>query len=130
MDFRTSIASLIWVLWHFCSGTDVYKLADELRSNMKGYVFLRGSPEYESARAVHNGACRNIFPLLITKPLVTEDVSAIVKTSVKYNIALSVRSGGHSFQCQGTKVCALIFLPSEFHFKYFFFHSQIQFILT
>ena len=107
MEFKTSTAIVLWVSWHFCTGTDVYKLAEELRNNMKGYVFLRGSPEYESARAVHNGACRNIFPLLITKPLVTEDVSAIVKTSVKYNIALSVRSGGHSFQCQGTKVSIL-----------------------
>ena len=109
MRFKTFSVIFVCVFWHFCSGTDVYKLADELRNNMKGYVFLRGSPEYESARAVHNGACRNIFPLLITKPLVTEDVSVIVKTSVKYNIALSVRSGGHSFQCQGTKVCILIF---------------------
>ena len=130
MDLKKSITILIWISGHFCLGTDVYKLADELRNNMKGYVFLRGSPEYESARAVHNGACRNIFPLLITKPLVTEDVSVIVKTSVKYNIALSVRSGGHSFQCQGTKVCILIFQPSEFHFSYSPFHSQIQFTLT
>ena len=107
MNLKISITILVWVSLHFCSGTDVYKLADELRNKMKGYVFLRGSPEYESARIVHNGACRNIFPLLITKPLIDEDVSAIVKTSVKYNIALSVRSGGHSFQCQGTKVCVL-----------------------
>ena len=107
MNLKISITILVWVSLHFCSGTDVYKLADELRNKMKGYVFLRGSPEYESARIVHNGACRNIFPLLITKPLIDEDVSAIVKTSVKYNITLSVRSGGHSFQCQGTKVCVL-----------------------
>ena len=67
-------------------------------------MFLRGSPEYENARAVHNGACRNIFPLLIVKPRNSEDVSAIVTVAVKYGIELSVRSGGHSFQCQGTKV--------------------------
>ena len=109
MRFKTSIVIFVCVFWHFCSRTDVYKLADELRNKMKGYVFLRGSPEYESARIVHNGACRNIFPLLITKPLIDEDVSAIVKTSMKYNITLSVRSGGHSFQCQGTKVCSLNF---------------------
>ena len=41
---------------------------------------------------------------LIVKPRNSEDVAATVKISVKYNIELSVRSGGHSFQCQGTKV--------------------------
>ena len=66
--------------------------------------FLRGSPDYERFRPVHNGACRDIFPLLIVKPRNSEDVAATVKISVKYNIELSVRSGGHSFQCQGTKV--------------------------
>ena len=59
-------------------------------------MFLRGSPEYENARAVHNGACRNIFPLLIVKPLNSEDVSVIVNVAVKYGIELRVQSSRNS----------------------------------
>ena len=43
------------------------------------YVFIRGSPDYELARPVHNGGCRHIFPLLIVKPLSTQEVSEAVK---------------------------------------------------
>jgi hypothetical protein len=83
---------------------DVHKLALELRRRISGEVYLKGSPEYEIARPVHNGACRNIYPLMIVRPFYTEDVSVTVEVSVSYGLELSVRSGGHSFQCQGTKV--------------------------
>lgn len=83
---------------------DVYKFADELRASIRGYVFLRGSPDYETARPVHNGACRHIFPLVIVKPMNTDDVSATVRLAVYHGLELSVRGGGHSFQCLGTKV--------------------------
>ena len=83
---------------------DIFELVQELRSTLKGYVFIRGSPDYETARAVHNGACRNIFPLMVVKPLETEDVAKAVRFATKYHIETSVRSGGHSYQCLGTKV--------------------------
>ena len=82
---------------------DTYALAKRIRTKIKGDVYLRGSPEYESARAVHNGACRAIYPLLITTPRSTSDVSVLVRTASKYNLEISVRSGGHSYQCLGVK---------------------------
>ena len=80
-----------------------FDLANDLKHAIRGYVLLRGSPDYEVARPVHNGGCRHIFPLLIVKPLSTEDVASAVRISRKYGIELSVRSGGHSYQCTGTK---------------------------
>lgn len=85
-----------------------FDVANELKKSIKGYIFLRGSPDYETARPVHNGACRFIFPLLIVKPLNTEDVATTVRIASKYGIELSVRSGGHSYQCTGTKVISRI----------------------
>ena len=84
--------------------SDSYKIAKELRRQIRGYVFLRGSPDYETARPVHNGLCRDIYPLLIVKPLDFKDVSAAVKMATKNDFKISVRSGGHSYQCLGIKV--------------------------
>ena len=81
-----------------------YEIAKLLRPHLKGYVFLRGSPDYETARPVHNGLCKDIFPLMIIKPLSTEDVSKVVQTAAYYGVEISVRSGGHSYQCLGIKV--------------------------
>ena len=89
---------------HSHGNGDFFEMVQELRDSIRGYVFFRGSPDYETARAVHNGACRNIFPLLILKPLETEDIAAAVRFAVKYGLEISVRSGGHSYQCLGTKV--------------------------
>jgi hypothetical protein len=87
---------------------DVLKFAQRLRNRISGDVYLRGSPEYETARPVHNGACRDIYPLMIVRPKTTEDVSVTVQVTVSSGLELSVRSGGHSFQCQGTKVNKLM----------------------
>ena len=81
-----------------------YSIKSELQRQIRGLVHLRGSPEYETSRPVHNGLCRDIYPLLIVKPFDTEDVAACVKIATKYGIELSVRSGGHSYQCLGIKV--------------------------
>ena len=76
-----------------------FDLANDLKKVIQ-YVFLRGSPDYELARPVHNGGCRHIFPLLIVKPLNTQEVSHAVKIAKAYGAELSVRSGGHSYQCE------------------------------
>ena len=86
---------------------DVNELANELRHSIKGQVFVKGTHGYNNYRAVHNGACRHIYPALIARPLNTYDVSNIVKIANKYKIEISVRSGGHSYQCQGTKQYSL-----------------------
>jgi FAD/FMN-containing dehydrogenase len=79
----------------------------ELKTLVKGKVYIRGSYGYEKRRPVHNGACRNIYPAIIVVPLTTEDVSYAVKAAVKYNLPVSFRSGGHSFICQGIRQDAL-----------------------
>ena len=98
------------ILLHFANAiekSDVYVIAKLLRPQIKGYVFLRGSPDYETARPVHNGLCKNIYPLMIVKPLNSEDVANAVKMAVKFNLEISVRGGGHSYQCLGIKVINL-----------------------
>ena len=75
-----------------------------LKGLVEGPVFLRGSEGYDITRPVHNGACRNIFPLAVVRPWSTEDVAKVVQFATKYGYNFSVRSGGHSYQCQGVEV--------------------------
>ena len=84
--------------------SDFFQVVQDLRSSIEGSFLFRGSPDYEISRAVHNGACRNIFPLLLVKPFSTQDVAVAVKFAIYYDLKISVRSGGHSYQCLGTKV--------------------------
>ena len=97
--------------------SDFFQVVQDLRSSIEGSVLFRGSPDYEISRAVHNGACRNIFPLLLVKPFSTQDVAVAVKFAIYYGLQISVRSGGHSYQCLGTKV-------SRKNIYYFFFSSN------
>ncbi len=100
------VASISADLYNTNTKVDAFEVAQKLRSGLshRAGVYLRGSPEYESARPVHNGACRAIYPLLITVPMNTEDVSLIVRVANYYGLELSKRSGGHSFSCQGIMV--------------------------
>lgn len=82
----------------------LYKKLSDLKRSLKGHLFFRGSVDYESARSVHNGVCRYIFPLVIIKPRSTRDVSKAVLFAKENGIEISMRSGGHSYQCLGTKV--------------------------
>ena len=84
-------------------GNPLYHLANAV----SGPVFVRGSEGYDTTRPVHNGACRHIFPLAVVRPWSTDDVAKIVQFATKYGYNISVRSGGHSYQCQGVEVVAL-----------------------
>ena len=66
-------------------------------------VHMQGSVSYKAAQKVHNGLCRNILPDIIVAPQSTEDVSRIVKISRHYATPISVRSGGHSYICNGIR---------------------------
>ena len=99
INFLLLVAVIIKTVLSF----DVGLVASELRNAIRGRVYLKGSPAYEKFRAVHNGGCNHIYPALIARPLDTKDVSEIVRISISHNAAISVRSGGHSYQCQGTK---------------------------
>ena len=82
---------------------EISRIVEELDAKMKGHVYPKGSSRYEFHRPVHNGACSHLYPLMIAVPESTEDVSQIILTAQKYNLETSVRSGGHSFVCQGIK---------------------------
>lgn len=66
-------------------------------------VLLRNSREFNSARVVHNGLCKNIIPNIIVIPTSTKDVSRIVRVVRIFKIPISIRSGGHSYICSNIK---------------------------
>ncbi len=78
-------------------------IGTEINRSIKGSVYARGTLAYEKRRLIHNGLCSHIYPDWIAVPLTTEDVSKVVQITNRYNVSLSVRSGGHSFTCQSTK---------------------------
>ena len=82
---------------------DYEKVHHEIKSSTGSEVYLKGSPAYNKKRIVENGLCNNRLPDLVVVPKSTRDVSSIVKISRKYNIPLSVRSGGHSYICASIK---------------------------
>jgi hypothetical protein len=82
---------------------EIHRIVSELKSKIKGQVYAKGTSRYEFHRPVHNGACSHLFPLMIAVPESSEDVSQIVLTARQYGLETSVRSGGHSFVCQGIK---------------------------
>ena len=80
---------------------DINALVHDLRHSIKGQVFVKGTPAYEAHRGTSNGACRKIYPSLIVRPENTYEVAKVVKIANKHKKDISVRSGGHSYQCQG-----------------------------
>ena len=66
-------------------------------------VYQKGSKNYRKRKLTQNGWCSHISPDLIVVPKSTSDVANIVKISRRYNIPLSVRSGGHSYICANIK---------------------------
>ena len=98
---------LILLIVTTVNGVHVHQQDDALykalRTSIKGQVFAKGTYAYEAHRLVHNGGCRHIYPAYVVRPESTEDVSAIVKVATEWGVPLSVRSGGHSYQCTGTK---------------------------
>ena len=101
------------------SDYDSGNLELELKQNVRGGVHPRGTVSYEKRRLIHNGLCTHIYPDLIVVPESTEDVSQVVKITNKYNIHISVRSGGHSFTCQSTKQ-GKVFLLIVWFFQFYF----------
>ena len=82
---------------------DYKKIYHDIKSITGSEVYLKGSYAYNQKRIVENGLCNNRFPDLVVVPKSTKDVAWIVKISKKYNIPLSVRSGGHSYICANIK---------------------------
>ena len=88
-------------------------LGKELSRSIKGEVLVRGSVAYEKRRLIHNGLCTHLYPDWIVVPERTEDVVEIVKITNKYNVPISVRSGGHSFTCTSTKQGKIVWFEKD-----------------
>ena len=78
-------------------------LAEELRAAIKGQVFAKGTPLFDAFRQVTQGVCNKIIPAVVTRPEIIEDISAIIRIARRRNMEISMRSGGHSYQCLGLK---------------------------
>merc|ERR1719187_34342 len=71
-------------------------------THQSGAVYIPGDTNFEEKRKVMNAAC-TAQPAVIVVPRTEEDISTILKTATKYNIEVSVRSGGHSYTCTNIK---------------------------
>jgi len=72
-----------------------------LATRLQGDLILPGHPDFESARAVWNSTADR-HPALIVRCVDANDVMAAVAFAREYSMAVSVRSGGHSFAGYGT----------------------------
>ena len=79
------------------------EIAHHISLTTNARAYLPGTTGYNKRRKVSNGLCNAMFPDLIVVPKTTMDVSKIVQISRHYKVPITVRSGGHSFLCSGTK---------------------------
>ena len=78
-------------------------LASEIRSSIDGEVYEPGTWAFDHFRLVPQGMCNRIVPAVLTRPRTVRDVSKIVRIARARNKTISVRSGGHSYQCLSHK---------------------------
>ena len=78
-------------------------IAKMIHLRTRAAVHMKGTYGYHLKRKVQNGACIHNYPDLIVVPKTTKDVSTIVSIATEFNIPISVKSGGHSYICQGIK---------------------------
>ena len=69
--------------------------AGALPATFEGEVLVPGSPEYDVARAVWNGAVDR-RPAYVVRCAGTDDVRAAVRVARELGLPLGVRGGGHS----------------------------------
>lgn len=84
----------------------------ELKSRIAGEVILPDSPEYNDLRHVMNG---NGSPALIVRPRSSEDVAEAVRLAREYQLAVSIRSGGHSMMGLSTNDGGLVIDLAHFN---------------
>jgi len=74
-----------------------------IQYSTRAKVHLKHTELFMKFKIVHNGLCKDISPDVIVIPSSTMDVSTIVKVTRRYNIPISIRSGGHSYICSNIK---------------------------
>jgi FAD/FMN-containing dehydrogenase len=78
------------------------KSIDELKSRLRGPLFLPGDAEYEASRTVWN-AMIDRRPSIIVRCLGGADVAACVRFATERELPLSIKGGGHNVA--GLAVC-------------------------
>ena len=67
----------------------------ELRTALKGQVIVPGDADYDTARKIHNGMIDK-RPALIARCTGVADVMAALAFSLKHDVPIAVRGGGHN----------------------------------
>lgn len=63
---------------------------------LRGRVIARGAADYDSIRQVENGNFDNQHPAAVVRPANAADVAAVLNFAQATDLAVAVRSGGHS----------------------------------
>lgn len=80
---------------------------DTLRGQVRGQIITPGDPDYDAARAVHNGLIDR-RPAAVVRVSQVADVIACVNFARDNSLDLAVRGGGHSAPGFGTWDDALV----------------------
>ena len=73
----------------------------DFKKGLSGQVICDGLAKYPFEWG--NADCNGILPLLVVRPSTEEDIALTVRRSTTFGLPLSVRSGGHSYTCDGIK---------------------------
>ena len=98
----------IFHLPHHCQASSGSLTLDSVlsaldHSGFRGPVHPHGSHDYERFRFVEIGNCNVLYPLVVVRPGDTHDVAAAVRAARSAGIDISVRSGGHGYNCNSLK---------------------------
>jgi FAD/FMN-containing dehydrogenase len=74
-----------------------------VNAKIKGHVYPRATFQYDKHRGVHNALCSDRYPDFVALPETTMDVVTLVRAAKTYGLEISVKSGGHSYICNGIK---------------------------
>eukprot|EP00439_Symbiodinium_sp_Y106_P042480 s2204_g5.t1 len=76
-------------------------LCDDFKKGLSGQVICDGLAQYPFEWG--NADCNGILPLLVVRPSTDEDLALTMRRTNALGLPLSVRSGGHSYTCDGIK---------------------------
>ncbi len=69
----------------------------------RGSVYPHGTGGYAKYRPVEIAECNVRYPLIIVRPVDTRDVAIGIKVAREQYVDVSVRSGGHGYNCNSIK---------------------------
>lgn len=90
------------------------KALRELKSAVRGPVYLRGGNGYQRARRVYNTRFNNRHPAAVVKVRDVADVQAVINWANDFGVNLRARSGGHSYAGYSTTDSGVVVDVSRF----------------